>query len=50
MKDLGSKMESAGKTLTTHVTLPITAVGAADTASFAEVYRIMSGLSEGKTG
>lgn len=41
MKDLGSKMESAGKTLTTHVTLPLAAVGAAGVASFAEVDKTM---------
>jgi TP901 family phage tail tape measure protein len=41
MKDLGSKMESAGKTLTTHVTLPLAAVGAAGAASFAEVDKTM---------
>ena len=33
MKELGGKMESAGKTLTTHVTLPLAAVGAAGVAS-----------------
>ena len=32
MKELGGKMESAGKTLTTHVTLPLAAVGAAGVA------------------
>ena len=36
MKELGGKMESAGKTLTTHVTLPLAAV-----ASFAEVDKTM---------
>ena len=41
MKDLGSKMESAGKTLTTHVTLPLAGVGAAGVASFAEVDKTM---------
>ena len=41
MKDLGSKMESAGKTLTTHVTLPLAAVGAAGVARFAEVDKTM---------
>lgn len=41
MKDLGSKMESAGKSLTTHVTLPLAAVGAAGVASFAEVDKTM---------
>ena len=34
-------MESAGKTLTTHVTLPLAAVGAAGVASFAEVDKTM---------
>ena len=41
MKELGGKMESAGKTLTTHVTLPLAAVGAAGVASFAEVDKTM---------
>ena len=41
MKELGGKMESAGKTLTTHVTLPLAAVGAAGAASFAEVDKTM---------
>ena len=41
MKELGGKMESAGKTLTTHVTLPLAAVGAAGVASFSEVDKTM---------
>ena len=41
MKELGGKMESAGKTLTTHVTLPLAAIGAAGAASFAEVDKTM---------
>lgn len=41
MKDLGTKVESAGKGLTTHVTLPLAAVGAAGAASFAEVDKTM---------
>lgn len=41
MKELGGKMESAGKTLTTHVTLPLAAVGTAGVASFAEVDKTM---------
>ena len=41
MKEFGSKVESAGKTLTTHVTLPLAAVGAAGAASFAEVDKTM---------
>lgn len=41
MKEFGGKVESAGKTLTTHVTLPLAAVGAAGVASFAEVDKTM---------
>ena len=41
MKELGGKVESAGKSLTTHVTLPLAAVGAAGAASFAEVDKTM---------
>ncbi len=41
MKEFGSKVESAGKSLTTHVTLPLAAVGAAGAASFAEVDKTM---------
>lgn len=41
MKEFGGKVESAGKTLTTHVTLPLAAVGAAGAASFAEVDKTM---------
>ena len=41
MKEFGGKVEDAGKTLTTHVTLPLAAVGAAGVASFAEVDKTM---------
>ncbi len=41
MKEFGGKVESAGKTLTTHVTLPLAAVAAAGVASFAEVDKTM---------
>ena len=41
MKELGGKVEDAGKTLTTHVTLPLVAVGTAGVASFAEVDKTM---------
>ena len=41
MKEFGAKVEDAGKTLTTHVTLPLAAVGAAGVASFAEVDKTM---------
>lgn len=41
MKELGGKVEDAGKTLTTHVTLPLAAVGAAGAKSFAEVDKTM---------
>ncbi len=41
MKEFGGKVEDAGKTLTTHVTLPLAAVGAAGAASFAEVDKTM---------
>lgn len=42
MKELGSNVESAGKTLTTGVTVPLAAVGAAGAASFAEVDKTMA--------
>ena len=41
MKEFGGKVEDAGKTLTTHVTLPLVAVGTAGVASFAEVDKTM---------
>ena len=41
MKEFGGKVEDAGKTLTTHVTLPLVAVGTAGAASFAEVDKTM---------
>ena len=41
MKAFGGKVEDAGKTLTTHVTLPLVAVGTAGVASFAEVDKTM---------
>ena len=41
MKELGGKVEDTGKTLTTHVTLPLVAVGTAGVASFAEVDKTM---------
>lgn len=41
MKDLGSKFENAGSKLTTHVTLPLAAAGAAGVASFADVDKTM---------
>ena len=41
MKEFGAKVEDAGKPLTTHVTLPLAAVGAAGVASFAEVDKTM---------
>lgn len=41
MKEFGSQVESAGKTLSTHVTLPLVAVGTAGAASFAEVDKTM---------
>lgn len=41
MKDFGSKVEGAGKTLTTHVTLPLAAVGTTGVMSFAEVDKTM---------
>ena len=41
MKEFGGKVEDAGKSLTTHVTLPLAAVGAAGAASFAEVDKTM---------
>ena len=41
MKEFGGKVEDAGKTLTTHLTLPLVAVGTAGAASFAEVDKTM---------
>ncbi len=41
MKEFGGKVESAGKSMTTHVTLPLAALGAAGAASFAEVDKTM---------
>ncbi|MBQ6120884.1 MAG: phage tail tape measure protein [Clostridia bacterium] len=41
MKEFGGKVEDAGKTLTTHVTLPMVAFGTAGVASFAEVDKTM---------
>ena len=41
MKEFGGKVEDAGKTLTTHVTLPLVALGTAGAASFAEVDKTM---------
>ena len=41
MKELGGKIESVGKGLTTHVTLPLAAVGAAGVKNFAEVDKTM---------
>ena len=41
MKEFGGKVESAGKSMTTHVTLPLAALGAAGAASFAEVAKTM---------
>ena len=41
LKDLGGKVESVGKDLTTHVTLPLVAIGTAGAASFAEVDKTM---------
>ena len=41
MKEFGGKVEGAGKKLTTGVTLPLVAVGAAGAASFAEVDKTM---------
>ena len=41
MKEFGGKVEDAGKSLTTRVTLPLAAVGAAGAASFAEVDKTM---------
>ena len=42
MKDLGDKMSHAGQTLTTTVTLPIAAAGAAAVKNFAEVDKTMT--------
>ena len=41
LKGVGDKMTSVGKDLTTHVTLPLVAIGTAGAASFAEVDRTM---------
>ena len=41
MKEFGGKVESVGKGLTTHVTLPLAAVGAAGVKNFAEVDKTM---------
>ena len=41
MKELGGKIEGVGKGLTTHVTLPLAAVGAAGVKNFAEVDKTM---------
>lgn len=41
MKEFGGKVESVGKSLTTHVTLPLAAVGAAGVKNFAEVDKTM---------
>ena len=41
MKEFGGKIESVGKGLTTHVTLPLAAVGAAGVKNFAEVDKTM---------
>lgn len=41
LKGVGDKMTSVGKDLTTHVTLPLVAVGTAGVASFAEVDKTM---------
>lgn len=41
LKDVGGKITDVGKDLTTHVTLPLAAVGAAGVKSFAEVDKTM---------
>ena len=41
LKGVGDKMTSVGKDLTTHVTLPLVAIGTAGAASFAEVDKTM---------
>lgn len=41
LKDVGGKITEVGKDLTTHVTLPLAAVGAAGVKSFAEVDKTM---------
>lgn len=48
-KDAGAKMQQVGKTLTTHVTLPILAVGAAAVKSFNEVQEGLNIVAK-KTG
>ena len=49
IKEIGGSMTEAGKTLTTHVTAPILAVGAASMAAFSEVDDAMDTLVK-KTG
>ena len=41
LENVGNKMSSTGKALTTHVTLPLAAVGAAGVKSFADVDKTM---------
>lgn len=41
MKDVGGKMADAGRTLTTHVTVPLAAAGAVGVKKFAEVDKTM---------
>lgn len=41
MKEVGGKISDAGETLTTHVTLPLAAAGAAGVANFASVDKTM---------
>lgn len=48
-KDVGSKMQAVGKGLTTHVTAPIVAVGAASVKAFNEVQNGLNIVAE-KTG
>ena len=52
MKEFGGKVESAGKTLTTGVTLPLVAVGTAGAMRFAEVDKTMqlTNKTMGNTG
>lgn len=49
IKSVGGAMTEAGKTLTTHVTAPIVAIGAASMAAFSEVDEAMDTLVK-KTG
>ena len=49
MKEFGGKVEDAGKSLTTKVTLPLVAFGTAGVASFAEVDKTMQ-LTNKTTG